>query len=138
MCIPSEEERLNDVEAAIRRMGVNVTILSPSFIKVLSPENIPSVHTMILGGESTPEREIRRWGEMVRLIPAYGPTECSLVSSSVAGLTLDIKPSNIGAPNNSMYWVVDAADHDTLLPAGAIGELLIEGVSLSLPDLMRN
>jgi len=135
VCIPSEEDRLNDVEATIRRMGVNVTIFSPSFIKVLSPGNIPSVHTMILGGESTPESEIRRWGDKVRLIPAYGPTECSLVSSSVAGLTVDVKPSNIGAPNNSLYWVVDAADHDTLLAAGAIGELLIEGVRPDPPSL---
>jgi non-ribosomal peptide synthetase component F len=129
VCIPSEDERLGGIEAAIRRMGVNITIFTPSFIRVLEPARMPEVQTMVLGGESTPKEEIRKWGGRVKLIPAYGPTECSLVSSSVTDLTVDTESSNIGFTNVAAYWIVDPTDHNTLAPMGAIGELLIEGVS---------
>ncbi|KAF9636542.1 putative nonribosomal peptide synthase protein [Lasiodiplodia theobromae] len=131
VCIPSEDERLGGIEAAIRRMRVNVTIFTPSFIRVLDPARMPGVHTMVLGGESTPKEEIRKWGGKVRLIPAYGPTECSLVSSSVMDLTVDTESSNIGVTNVAAYWIVDPNDHNTLAPMGAIGELLIEGPILA-------
>ncbi|KAF4539218.1 Nonribosomal peptide synthase protein [Lasiodiplodia theobromae] len=131
VCIPSEDERLGGIEAAIRRMRVNVTIFTPSFIRVLDPARMPGVHTMVLGGESTPKEEIRKWSGKVRLIPAYGPTECSLVSSSVMDLTVDTESSNIGVTNVAAYWIVDPNDHNTLAPMGAIGELLIEGPILA-------
>ncbi|EKG18856.1 AMP-dependent synthetase/ligase [Macrophomina phaseolina MS6] len=131
VCIPSEDERLGGIEAAIRQMGVNTTIFTPSFIRVLDPARMPAVHTMVLGGESTPKEEIRKWAGTVKLIPAYGPTECSLVSSSVTKLTVDTEPSNIGFTNVAAYWIVDPNDHNTLAPIGAIGELLIEGPILA-------
>lgn len=132
VCIPSEDERLGGIEGAIRRMGVNVTVFTPSFIRVLEPSRMPTVHTMVLGGEPTPKEEIRKWAGKVKLIPAYGPTECSLVSSSVTNLTADTEPSNIGLTNAAAYWIVDPHDHSTLAPIGAIGELLVEGVSAPL------
>lgn len=135
VCIPSEDERLGGIEGAIRRMGVNVTVFTPSFIRVLEPSRMPTVHTMVLGGEPTPKEEIRKWAGKVKLIPAYGPTECSLVSSSVTNLTAETEPSNIGFTNAAAYWIVDPRDHNTLAPIGAIGELLVEGVSAPLPLL---
>lgn len=133
VCVPGEGERLGGVEAAVRRMRVNVAVFTPSFIRVLQPARVPGLHTMVLGGESTPREEIRRWAGSVRLIPAYGPTECSLVSSSVEDVTADTEPSNIGVANVAAYWIVDPNDHDTLAPMGAVGELLIEGVSARNP-----
>ncbi|KXX80427.1 Nonribosomal peptide synthetase 12 [Madurella mycetomatis] len=129
LCIPSETERLDNVEAAITRMRVNMLNVSPSLLRVLKPENIPGVQTLIVSGESAPEHELRKWCGRVRLVIAYGPTECSVESSAAACPSVDaVKPSNIGVPKVCRYWVVSAADHNVLVPAGAIGELLIEGV----------
>ncbi|KAH6714878.1 hypothetical protein BKA61DRAFT_734232 [Leptodontidium sp. MPI-SDFR-AT-0119] len=127
VCVPSESERLNDISAVIRQRHIDVVILTPTFAKLLNPENVPTVKTMILGGESTGKEHIRKWHDKVRLIPAYGPTECCLVSSSVMNLTVDTESTNIGVPNMANYWIVDPLDYNLLVPVGAIGELLIEG-----------
>jgi amino acid adenylation domain-containing protein/non-ribosomal peptide synthase protein (TIGR01720 family) len=132
VCIPSESERLDDIEKAINRMQVNMVDLPPSMLGMLKPENIPSVQIMVIAGESAPEYELRRWYSQVQVVLAYGPTECSVESSYVTRLSLEhLKPSNIGFPKKMCrYWVVSEADHNVLLPTGAIGELLIEGVRI--------
>lgn len=127
ICIPSEADRLNDVSAVIRHRNVDVAILTPTFAKLLRPEDVPSLRTMILGGESTGKEHIQKWYDKVKLIPAYGPTECCLVSSSVTDLTVDTESTNIGVPNMANYWIADPSDYNLLVPVGAIGELLIEG-----------
>ncbi|KAF5027126.1 hypothetical protein F66182_752 [Fusarium sp. NRRL 66182] len=110
LCIPSEMERMDDIEMAINRMEVDTLIVTPSLVATLQPENINGVHTIVLAGESTPEHEIQRWSGKVRLIFAYGPSECSVMSSIVTS---------------------DPTDHHVLAPPGSIGELLIEGTKLS-------
>lgn len=131
VCIPSDAERLDDVAAAIRKMRINFVIFPPSLAKLLNPEDVPAVKVMVLGGESTAKEDILKWHDKIKLIPAYGPTECSLVSSSVMNLTAETESSNIGVPNAANYWIVDFSDHNKLVPVGAIGELLIEGLILA-------
>ncbi|GAB1318076.1 hypothetical protein MFIFM68171_08286 [Madurella fahalii] len=132
LCIPSETERLDNIEAAITKMRVNMLNVSPSLLRVLKPENIPGIRTLIVSGESAPEHELRRWCGRASLVLAYGPTECSVESSAAACPSVDaIKPSNIGVPKVCKYWVVSTSDHNVLVPAGAIGELLIEGATLA-------
>lgn len=40
-------------------------------------------------------------------------------------------PSNVGSALGCVLWITDAADHEKLLPIGAVGELLIEGPILA-------
>lgn len=130
LCIPSEAERMDDVETAINRMDVDTLFVTPSLVATLEPESIRSVQTIVLVGESTPEHEIQRWSSRVKLMFAYGPSECSIMSSIVACPPAEpLSSSNIGFPSHCRYWIVSPADHNVLAPAGCIGELLIEGVS---------
>ncbi|KAK0630903.1 hypothetical protein B0T17DRAFT_234637 [Bombardia bombarda] len=136
VCIPSDTERLNDIDAAISRMHVNMLNIVPSLLRTMSPDRIPTVKTLTLGGEPTPESEIRRWSSQVKLILGYGPTECSFMSSAVGSLSANSsQPSNfgrnIGTPTACRYWIVSASNHDVLMPAGGVGELLIEGAILA-------
>ncbi|KAH6970594.1 hypothetical protein BKA56DRAFT_661273 [Ilyonectria sp. MPI-CAGE-AT-0026] len=132
LCIPSEAERMDNVEAAINRMKVDTLTVTPSFVATLQPENICSVHTIVLVGESTPEHQIQRWLGRVRLMLGYGPTECSVMSSIVDCPSVSpLQSNNIGFPRNCKYWIVNPADHNVLAPPGFIGELLIEGTKLS-------
>ena len=89
-------------------MEANTMFLTPSLSRVLKPENVPNIQTLILGGEPKPEYEIRRWRGRLRLILIYGPTECSLENSVVICPAPDsIKPNDIGLLNNGCkYWIV--------------------------------
>jgi amino acid adenylation domain-containing protein/non-ribosomal peptide synthase protein (TIGR01720 family) len=144
VCVPSEGERLNDIVGAINRMAVNWTFLTPTVARLLTPDQVPTLQTLVLGGEAITQSNVDTWASSVRLLNSYGPAECSICcavselspfpGSSVNGSQqLDrIDPANIGfALPSSVLWIVNPQNHDSLSPIGAVGELLVEGPILA-------
>ncbi|KAK7960619.1 acetyl-CoA synthetase-like protein [Apiospora saccharicola] len=127
VCIPSDEERLNDLPGAMRRMEVNWADLTPTVGRMLNPENVPCLRTLVLGGESLTKDIIETWGGKIDLFNTYGPSECSIQCTSSKPLQKEATGANIGWPANCKLWVVDAEEPNKLLPFGEVGELLIEG-----------
>lgn len=131
VCVPSEEDRLNDLAGFLARFRVNLASLTPSMASTLSPVSCPTLQGLVLGGEPMTESHISTWAKHVRLFNAYGVSE----STGIAGLASDIKPgfspSNIGYGSGSNLWVVSIDQPDKLAPIGALGELVIEGPSIS-------
>ncbi|KAL8782677.1 MAG: hypothetical protein Q9213_005185 [Squamulea squamosa] len=127
VCVPSEEERKNDLSGAINRLGVNWLDVPPAVASILSPLEVPRVETLVLGGEAISKDIVNKWVHHVKIIASYGPAEasvacggCHIVSSkSIAGI--------LGVPSGSRLWVVDPRDYNILMPIGCPGELLIEG-----------
>lgn len=130
VCIPSDEERMNDIVGAARRLAVSWTFLTPSVASLLRPEDIPTLQTLALGGEAISEDLMSCWSKKVRLINSYGPAECSIWTSQ-RQLQNGIAPASIGRGIGSILWVVNPADHDHLVPIGSVGELLVEGPILA-------
>ncbi|KAM3084248.1 hypothetical protein ACMFMG_001647 [Clarireedia jacksonii] len=130
LCIPSEEERISDIPGAIARMNVTVADLTPSYISSISPDSVPSLKQITLGGEPITANVIKTWANRVRLINAYGTTECC-VTSICREVSADTHPANIGHPVGAIAWIVAADNSDQLLPIGAVGELLIEGPAMA-------
>lgn len=126
VCIPSETQRLNGIHTAIQTMQANTMDMTPSMARVLHPEQVPSIHTVILGGESVTPENLAIWGS-VKLVEVYGPAECSVTSSIRVGLKPGDDPSNIGWASGGTFWVVEPDNHDRLVPLGTIGELCIGG-----------
>ncbi|EEP82800.1 predicted protein [Uncinocarpus reesii 1704] len=127
VCIPSEMQRVNNLQEAIISLRVNWMELTPSVARILNPDEIPAVKTLVVGGESMPLVELTRWASRVRLIVAYGPAECTIVSTVQTRVGPDCDPSNIGRGYGGTTWVVDSEDHDSLVPIGTVGELVIGG-----------
>jgi amino acid adenylation domain-containing protein len=129
VCIPSDEDRLNDLPGVMRRMQINWADLTPTVGRMLTPENAPFLRTLVLGGESLTKDIIDTWGDIenFKLFNTYGPSECSIQCTSSKPLARVATGANIGRPVNCKLWVVDANDPARLLPARSIGELLIEG-----------
>ncbi|KAL8760972.1 MAG: hypothetical protein Q9184_002869 [Pyrenodesmia sp. 2 TL-2023] len=132
VCIPSDEERMNDISGAIRRMSVNWTLLTPSVAEVLNPESVPSLKVLVTGGEAMQARHIAKWSGKTSLVNAYGPSECAVIATTSLKVDeqnrlVDSDPSVIGRAVGGRSWVVNAQDHDQLMPIGSIGELIMEG-----------
>ena len=139
ICIPSEEDRKNDVVGAIRSMRADHAILTPSFAGIIEPSDVPTLKILAVGGEALPQERVQRWAEKVRLIQIYGPAEVGIC------LTMDMqattRPEIVGSPlDNSSCWLVDPDDSECLVPIGAVGELVVAGPSLAqgyLNDVKR-
>ncbi|PYH31622.1 nonribosomal peptide synthase [Aspergillus neoniger CBS 115656] len=130
LCIPDETARQTDLAKCIRDFNVTWAFLAPSCLRLITPDDVPSLQALGLGGESMTSEDITIWSPRLRqIIQLYGPAECCIV----AALTEVTKPSEnrlIGRPNACRCWVVDPQNPDRLAPIGAVGELLIEGITV--------
>lgn len=134
VCIPSESLRINNLKKAVAELRVNWVELTPSVARTLQPEDIPTVKTLVLGGESMSSDDIDKWQGHLRLICAYGPSECTVVATVQSHV---FEPRNIGRSFAGTCWIVDKDNHDCLVPIGAIGELVVGGLIVGQGYLNR-
>ena len=132
VCVPSDEERMSDVPGAIRRMEANWTLLTPSVVSFIKPEEVPSLKVLVTGGEAMKPGHIEKWQDCLSVINAYGPSETAVISNiSVkvdhSGAVLDREPATIGHAVGSRSWIVNPSNHNRLMPVGCVGELVVEG-----------
>ncbi|KAJ6123997.1 hypothetical protein N7471_011314 [Penicillium samsonianum] len=109
ICIPSPDDRMNDIISVVSRFNINYADFTPSFLQALS------------------RAVIDIWGNHVRLINIYGPAECCVLTTIQSQVTLDTDPLNIGFGTGAVCWIADSKNHNRLVPIGAIGELLVGG-----------
>ncbi|OAL47340.1 NRPS6, nonribosomal peptide synthase [Pyrenochaeta sp. DS3sAY3a] len=127
LCIPSDEERMGDINGVMRRMQVNYAGLTPSVARILEPDVIESLSGLGLGGEAASARDVNLWGQVTRIIIGYGPCECTIGCTINSSAATGEDYISIGKGNGAAIWIVDPNDHDSLMPVGAVGELLVEG-----------
>ncbi|KAL8802438.1 MAG: hypothetical protein Q9182_003806 [Xanthomendoza sp. 2 TL-2023] len=87
-CIPSEQDKLNNMTQAINDMDVNRAHLTPSVIRLLSPKIIPKVNRVVLSGETMSAEDLSQWVNQVHLINANGPAQCSVYCTVQSNLTI--------------------------------------------------
>ncbi|KAF1951517.1 nonribosomal peptide synthase [Byssothecium circinans] len=129
-CVPSEEQRMNDLAGAIAELGANFADFTPTVAALLNPKDVPGIKTLSLGGEALTKAVIDLWSPFAYLHGQYGPSEAS-INSAWKDFKNGGEPTNIGKAIGSVSWVVDPEDRNKLVPIGCKGELLIEGPILS-------
>lgn len=127
LCIPSDEERMNDINGAMRKMKVNYAGLTPSVGRILDADVIESLDMLGLGGEAVTARDVTRWGKVTRIVIGYGPCECTIGCTVNSSAATGRGYISIGGGTGAVMWIVDPNDHEKLMPVGATGELLVEG-----------
>jgi amino acid adenylation domain-containing protein/non-ribosomal peptide synthase protein (TIGR01720 family) len=132
VCVPSEDERMNDPAGAIRRLGATWTFLTPSVLGAMNPKSVPCLKTLVAGGEAVGAPVISKWAPNTCLVNGYGPTETTVFAvighkSTLSGKIVNTDPGTIGVPSGCRTWVVHPRNHDKLMPIGSVGELVLEG-----------
>lgn len=138
ICIPSYEQKMNDLQGYLLSDNVNSLCLTPTVARMLEPGNLPQVSWIVLLGEALAQADIDAWASPGRrIMNVYGPSETCLAVNA-----RDVKPAaaphkilktcnNIGHAIGAAEWVMNPLDKTALVPIGAVGELLIEGPSLA-------
>jgi fusarinine C synthase len=127
ICIPSEEDRVNDLSGVIRKMEVNMVHTTPSVARILDPDIISTLEVLGLGGEAIPPQDASEWRQQTRVVIAYGPSECTVGCAFNNNVVIGGSYTSLGKGVGGRLWVVDPTDHNRLLPVGETGELLVEG-----------
>lgn len=125
LCIPQDEDRINDLAGSMDRLRATHVDLTPSVARLLPPETLQQLNTLIVSGEALEPADARRWARLVDLKNVYGPCECT-PTATIATISADAQceGSPIGKGIGVCTWVVD---RDSLVPIGGVGELLLEG-----------
>jgi non-ribosomal peptide synthase protein (TIGR01720 family) len=125
-CVPSEEQRMNDLAGAIAELNANFMDLTPTVASLLNPADVPTIKGMALGGEALTKAVVDLWSPYVHVHGQYGPSEAS-INSAWKDFLHGGEPTNIGRAIGSVSWIVDPENRNRLVPIGCKGELLIEG-----------
>ncbi|KAL4965108.1 uncharacterized protein BDV14DRAFT_200370 [Aspergillus stella-maris] len=106
--------------------------MTPSLARVYKPQDMPSLKTILLGGEPMSQSDVQNWAgkKGIRLVNGYGPSEC-LVCCILADVNPNSEPSVIGHAYRIIAWIVDKDGHNRLMPPDAVSELLLEGHTLA-------
>lgn len=136
LCVASSERPLSDLAGVINEMGVNHVFMTPTVARLLDPETVPTLESMVVGGEPLTPDVVTTWASKITLINGYGPTETA-VMVTMKNVTSDMSTENIGTPYPSVGTVILEQDGVRPVPYGAVGELCFWGPQLSSGYLNR-
>ena len=130
LVVPSEDISRSPADAAefINANGVTYFSTIPTFLSLIEPE-LPTVRTLVLGGEACTPELVSRWAQpWRRMLNTYGPTEATVVATLAeccAG-----EPVTIGRPLPGYRVYVFDENLKPVVP-GEVGELYIAGSAVA-------
>ncbi|MFD0586363.1 amino acid adenylation domain-containing protein [Dactylosporangium darangshiense] len=116
--------------ALIRAQRVEVASVVPSLLSQLDPDEVAGVGTWVVGSERVGADLVGAWAGRSRMFNAYGPTEVSVLATTMPCGVGEVGDPPIGGPlGNVRVFVVDGLLRP--VPVGVPGELLIGGAGLA-------
>ncbi|KAM0345991.1 hypothetical protein ACHAPU_006045 [Fusarium lateritium] len=131
VCIPSDDDRMNNLPDFINRYNVNWVMATPSYMGTFQPEIVPGLKTLVLVGEQMSASINETWAPRLQLLNGYGQSESSSICCVANICPGSSDPNNIGRAVGAYSWIVDPEDPNRLAPIGAIGELVIESPGIT-------
>ncbi|RUU77457.1 peptide synthetase, partial [Mesorhizobium sp. M7A.T.Ca.TU.009.01.3.1] len=119
----------------LRLHDITCIACSPTLLSSMTSD-VPSLRTLLVGGEACPHNLVVRWSKPGRqILNTYGPTEAT-VTATMGALTPD-SPVTIGAPLPTYSIVILDASLPQLAEPGELGEIGIAGIGLAVGYLNR-
>ncbi len=136
----------DDIAKTISTLEVTHACVVPSLFfskgQRVKPSGVPSLRALIIGGEALTQDLVQLWGsegdERPVVLNAYGPSEAT-IGNSVARVTKQTRPSNIGKPFPGTQYLVLKEVEGKLVSTlrGEPGELCIGGHQVAKGYLNR-
>lgn len=126
---PVNEQRLGTALADfLIEQKVTVFCCVPTLLATLD-KDIPSLRTLIVGGEACPQHLVERWAKKGRkMLNTYGPTEATVTATW--GELYPGKPVTIGRAMPT-YTVYILDENNAPVAHGKTGEICIAGIGLA-------
>lgn len=137
VCLPSEHTKMNDLKKFILDAQVTMCSFTPSVLRLFKPTDFPGVQTISLIGEPLTQDIVDVWASQVHLINAYGPTEGGPIASGLLVKPGKWKTGDVGKATPGAIWIVNPSCSNQHLPIGAVGEVLIQGLTVARGYLKR-
>ena len=127
---------VTDLQQYIQHQHIQIVSIPPAVLEHFEQISLPTVQTIIIGGDTCDSRVVNFWKKQCRLINGYGPTEATVYALTKQFET-NTNATTIGRP---LYNVETFILDENLLPVptGVMGELFIGGIGLAKGYLNRS
>ncbi|NTU44037.1 MAG: amino acid adenylation domain-containing protein [Chlorobiaceae bacterium] len=137
--VPLRREEMNDISGMhelIRRRGVTIATMSPSYLRLFEQADFPAQLRLIMTvGEPPVSDDVRWYAAKLSYINGYGPTE-NTAASAIGRILPDADAIHTGRPiPNTTVFIT--GDDGKPLPPGAAGDVWVGGASLAIGYLNR-
>ncbi|KAI1867208.1 uncharacterized protein JN550_007260 [Neoarthrinium moseri] len=129
LCIPTDEQRQNDLPASFRGLEANFVDLTPSVSRTIDPESMVGLQTLLFGGEAVLGADVARWKTLpnIKLVNTYGPAETTPKTTAFPLTDEDSTAgARFGVGLGLNTWLIEP-DGESVAAVGAVGELWLEG-----------
>ncbi|KAF2717079.1 putative Non-ribosomal peptide synthetase [Polychaeton citri CBS 116435] len=127
LCTARKDDLFQDLEFAIRSLGVTHLSMTPTVAALIDPVNVPSVQFLVTAGEALTATVHQNWAGQ-GLFQGYGPSETTNICTINPNVQADDHLSNIGKSfNNTSTFVIAVNEPFKVLPFGAYGEFVFGG-----------
>lgn len=127
LCSAVKDVLFQNIELAIRIMGVTHLSLTPTVAAIVDPQNVPKVEFLVTAGEAVTQKVFNTWADR-GLYQGYGPSETTNICTVKPRVTLADRIDNIGPPfRNTSVFVLCRDAEFSLVPRGGEGEFCFGG-----------
>ncbi|VUC23411.1 unnamed protein product [Clonostachys rosea] len=96
LCIASDDERMDDLAGVINMRKANWIMLTPTVAQLFSPAAVPTLETLVFGGEPLSQKAIEIWHGHVHLVNYWAFIKLEVFSVQGADSpTLDVNDTNL-------------------------------------------
>ncbi|PKX88642.1 putative nonribosomal peptide synthase [Aspergillus novofumigatus IBT 16806] len=136
LCLASKENLTVHTAKMINTMDVNSVDMTSSAAALISPDDVPSLRRMVLGGEMVNPTVIQTWEHRVELLSSYGLSECTQLNWRHR-LQSNVSSRMIGQPYDTTTSYILIPGATELAPLLVPGELCLGGAQLARGYLDR-
>ncbi|PHH88394.1 hypothetical protein CDD83_7602 [Cordyceps sp. RAO-2017] len=126
VCVPSEVERIDDLEGVIGRMDITWSYMTPVLSRRIDPSRVPSLDTICFRTRSLDKDMYGPWLRNRNVLLAYGAPNVCPLAISVLQMSGREETGVIGPPLMGRFLVLHPKDPKRMVPVGAVGELAID------------
>ncbi|GIC87449.1 putative nonribosomal peptide synthase [Aspergillus udagawae] len=136
LCLASKENLTVHTAKMINTMDVNSVDMTSSAAALISPDDVPSLRRMVLGGDMVNPTVIQTWEHRVELLSSYGLSECTQLNWRHR-LQSNVSARMIGQPYDTTTSYVLIPGTTELSPLLVPGELCLGGAQIARGYLHR-
>ncbi|KAL1962638.1 hypothetical protein VTN77DRAFT_9352 [Rasamsonia byssochlamydoides] len=136
ICIADQDTLVNDLASCVNKFNVKQLMITPTISKLISPDDVPSLETLLVCGEPITPEVAGIWASRMDVYNGYGPTEATILMT-VSKVTPNGNLKSVGYPLKAVKASIFHPDRLELVPYGTVGELCVSGAQVARGYLNR-
>jgi amino acid adenylation domain-containing protein len=130
LCLASRSNLTVHLAETINTMQINSIDMTSTTAALISPDQVPSLKRLVVGGEMVSPTVIQKWAHRVELFSSYGLSECTQLNWRCRLLS-EANPRIIGRPYDTTTSYILTPGTSNLSPLLIPGELCLGGDQLA-------